>query len=45
MGIDYLWVDDVERRAYPGGTRILAGAPEYFAPVFDNGEVQVYQVR
>jgi uncharacterized membrane protein len=45
MGIDYIWVDDVERRAYPGGTRILAGAPGYFAPVFDNGEVQVYQVR
>ena len=45
MAIDYLWVDDVERRAYPEGTAILAGAPGYFTPVFDNGEVQVYQVR
>ena len=45
MGIDYLWVDDVERRAYPKGTEILGGAPGYFAPVFNNGEVQVFRVR
>jgi hypothetical protein len=45
MGIDYLWVDDVERRAYPKGTEILAGAPGYFTPVFNNGDVQVYRVR
>jgi uncharacterized membrane protein len=45
MGIGYLWVDDVERRAYPEGTAILAGAPGYFTRLFNNGEVQVYQVR
>ena len=45
MGIDYLWVDDVERRAYPEGTKVLAEATGYFLPVFSNGEVQVYQVR
>jgi hypothetical protein len=45
MGIDYLWVDDVERHAYPKGSEILAAAAGYFTPVFDNGEVQVYRVR
>ena len=45
MGIDYLWVDDIERRTYPAGTDVLATSPGYFAPVFDNGEVQVYRVR
>ncbi len=45
MGIDYLWVDDIERRAYPKGTEILATSPGYFTPVFDNGEVRIYRVR
>ncbi len=45
MGIEYLWVDGTERRAYPAGTALLAASPGYFAPVFDNGEVQVYRVR
>lgn len=45
MGIDYLWVDDVERQAYPKGTTVLAAAPDYFAPVFNNGDVRVYRVR
>ena len=45
MGIDYLWVDGTERRTYPAGTALLAASPGYFAPVFDNGEVQVYRVR
>jgi hypothetical protein len=45
MGIEYLWVDGTERRACPAGTALLAASPGYFAPVFDNGEVQVYRVR
>ncbi|MBK5298440.1 MAG: hypothetical protein JJE40_14910 [Vicinamibacteria bacterium] len=45
MGIDYLWVDAVERRAYPKGAEILATSPGYFTPVFDNGEVRIYRVR
>lgn len=45
MGIDYLWVDDLDRRTYPMGTAVLAGARGYFTTVFDNGEVQVYRVR
>jgi hypothetical protein len=45
MGIEYLWVDGTERRAYPAGSALLAASPGYFAPVFDNGEVQIYRVR
>ena len=45
MGIEYLWVDGTERRECPAGTALLAASPGYFAPVFDNGEVQVYRVR
>jgi uncharacterized membrane protein len=45
MRIDYLWVDAVERRAYPRGTAVLAAAPGYFTLAFDNGEVQIYNVR
>jgi uncharacterized membrane protein len=45
LRIDYLWVDELDRSTYPDGTRVLASAPGYFAPAFDNGEVQVYRVR
>ena len=45
MGIDYLWVDQVERTALPKGAATLGSAPEYFDRVFDNGEVQIYRVR
>ncbi len=45
LRIDYLWVDAVDRQAYPHGTAVLAAAPGYFAPAFDNGEAQVYRVR
>jgi hypothetical protein len=45
MRIDYLWVDQTERTAYPAGVATLASAPDYFQPVFDNGEVTVYYVR
>jgi uncharacterized membrane protein len=45
LRINFLWVDAVERRTYPDGSATLAAAPEYFMPVFDNGDVQVYRVR
>jgi hypothetical protein len=45
LRIDYLWVDEVERRAYPAGAERLAASPGYFEPVFTNGEVTVYRVR
>ncbi len=44
LRIDYLWVDEVERRAYPAGAERLAASPGYFEPVFTNGEVTVYRV-
>lgn len=45
LRIDYLWVDDTERRTYPEGAHMLARSPGYFAPAYDNGEVQVYRVN
>jgi hypothetical protein len=45
LAIDYLWVDAGDRGAYPDGTARIAGAPELFEPVFENGEVTVYAVH
>ena len=45
MRINYLWLDEVERRTFPEGAATLAAAPGYFERVFDNGEVQIYRVR
>ena len=45
LRIDYLWVDDNERRAYQGGVAAIDAAPGYFKPVFRNSEVAIYQVR
>ena len=45
LKIDYLWVDDNERRAYQGGVAAIDAAPGYFKPVFRNSEVAIYQVR
>jgi hypothetical protein len=45
LGIDYLWVDALDRQVHPDGTVRLATAEGYFERVFDNGEVQVYRVR
>jgi hypothetical protein len=42
--IDYLWVDQFEREAYPDGVARLDSAPTRFKPVFRNSEVTVYQV-
>lgn len=44
LGIDYLYVDRVERAAYPEVAKFDAH-PEYFQPVFRNTEVVVYALR
>jgi uncharacterized membrane protein len=45
MRIDYLWVDDNERRAYQSGVAAIDAATGYFKPVFRNSEVTIYQIR
>jgi hypothetical protein len=44
LGIDYLWVDRVERSAYPN-VRKFEDHPEWFVPVFRNAEVTVYRIN
>jgi hypothetical protein len=43
-GIDYLYIDQHDRAAYPEGVAKFSTAP-YFEQVFDNGEVAIYKVR
>jgi hypothetical protein len=45
LRIDYLWVDRIERAAFPAGTAKFNGAPQFFVPVFRNSEVTVYRVQ
>jgi hypothetical protein len=45
LGIDYLWIDTNERRAYQRGVAMIDAASGYFKPVFRNSEVGVYRVR
>jgi hypothetical protein len=44
LGIDYLYVDKVERTAYPWVSKFDVN-PEYFSPVFRNAEAAVYALR
>src|SRR5206468_1180298 len=43
LRIDYVWVDEVERAAYPGGIAKFNRAPEYFAPAYQNSAVAIYR--
>jgi hypothetical protein len=45
LRIDYVWVDRVERGAYPSGVAKFDAAPALFAPAFKNGEVSIYRVQ
>ena len=45
LRIDYVWIDRVERAAYPTGVAKFDRAPSLFAPVFKNAEVSIYRVR
>jgi hypothetical protein len=44
LGIDYLYADRTERAAYPAVDK-FDRHPEYFVPVFKNGEAAVYEVK
>jgi hypothetical protein len=44
LRIDYLYLDEVERAAYPGATKFDA-SPGQFERVFNEGDVSVYRVR
>jgi hypothetical protein len=44
LRIDYLYVDEVERAAYPGTAKFNT-SPEHFERVFDDSGVSVYRVR
>ena len=45
LRIDYVWVDQVERKAYRAGLAKFASSPRQFAPVFTNTEVTIYRVE
>jgi hypothetical protein len=45
LRIDYVWIDDVERAAYPSGMPKFESSPQFFAPAFKNSEVTVYRVQ
>jgi hypothetical protein len=45
MGIDYLYVDDVDRAAYPEGVAKFADGQEYFEVAFNNRLVAIYRVK
>jgi hypothetical protein len=45
LRIDYIWVDRIERAAYPAGMAKFDAAPDRFIPVFQNSEVRIYRVK
>jgi hypothetical protein len=45
LRVDYLYVDQDDRAAYPEGTLKFDQHPELFELVFRNGEVSVYRVQ
>jgi hypothetical protein len=44
LRIDYLWIDDAERSAYPAGTPKFDASPQFFAPAFRNARVTIVRV-
>ena len=44
LRIDYLYVDDTDKEAYPDGVWKFDRAPQLFERVFTNAEVSVYRV-
>ena len=44
LGIDYVYLDRVERQHYPGGLDKFETSPHLFAPVYRNDEVLIYAV-
>jgi hypothetical protein len=45
LRIEYIWVDDTERAAYPSGVAKFDRHPELFAPMFTRGAVRIYRVH
>ena len=45
LRIEYVWIDRVERAAYPDGVAKFDSAPDRFMPLFQNAEVRIYRVR
>jgi hypothetical protein len=45
LRIDFVWIDRVERAAYPAGMAKFEASPELFTLVFANAEVRIYRVR
>jgi hypothetical protein len=45
LRLDYIWVDRIERAAYPAGVAKFDGAPQFFTSVFRNAEVTIYRVN
>jgi uncharacterized membrane protein len=44
LGVDYLYVGDLERSRYPGLTDALNERPDLFPVVFRNGSVTIHAV-
>lgn len=45
LRIDYLYVDDVDTRAYPDGVRKFDESPALFSRVFTSGPVKIFRVN
>jgi hypothetical protein len=45
LRVEYVWVDRIERAAYPGGMVKFDASPDLFIPIFQNPEVRIYRVR
>lgn len=45
LRIDYIYVDRVERTAYPTGISKFDQAPQHFTPAYRNAEVIIYRVQ
>jgi hypothetical protein len=45
LRIDYVYVDDTDRAAYPRGVEKFAAHPEAFTPVYRSARVSVYRVN
>ncbi|HUR35515.1 MAG TPA: hypothetical protein VM032_17050 [Vicinamibacterales bacterium] len=43
LGIDYLWVDRLDREGYPNVAK-FGDHPDWFSPVFTGGDVVIYKV-
>jgi uncharacterized membrane protein len=44
LGIDYIYVGDLERRRYSGLAEAIGGRPDLFPQVFENDSVAIYGV-